>query len=248
MTTLLIRPNRNEVDQAALQEFGIATHVDPYLQIESVPNATGAQRLIEALQEGSPCWLIISSTNAWHYWLEQTPPDVLETLVTVSHHIKFAAIGEQTASLLHDVGIENVLVPDTKNARSLADLLVQTQPCTVVIPSGSISMRSLPATLVPAGFTVIEEVFYRTEATRHAPESAGRLAELGIDSVLLRSPSAAQAFLASNPTREAGVALICGGMTTAERVRSLGVEPDVICSDPSPRAVAIATATHLGKL
>jgi uroporphyrinogen-III synthase len=248
VTTLLIRPNRNEADQVALTALGVTTRVDPYLSIEQVDNPEGALRLIDALSTGAPCWLIVTSANAWHYWVSQTPPGAVEELMETSTSIRYAAIGEQTASILQELGVLNVLVPDTKNARSLADLLVVTQPCPVVLPAGSISMRSIPDTLIPAGFTLVEEVFYRTEPVQDTPETAGRLVELGIDSVLLRSPSAAQAFILANPEREPGVALICGGLTTAERLRSLGVEPDVVCSDPSPQAVALATATYLGKL
>jgi len=47
MTTLLIRPNRNEVDRAALETYGIDTLIDPYLQIEKVSNHEGASRLVE---------------------------------------------------------------------------------------------------------------------------------------------------------------------------------------------------------
>jgi len=248
VTTLLIRPNRNEVDREALQAFGIDTLIDPYLRIEPVDNPTGALRLVEKLREASPCWLIITSANALSYWLEQLPQGALEEVMASHPTIRYAAIGEHTATLLRERGIDKVLVPDLKNARSLAQLLVHTQPCPVVIPAGSISMRSLPETLVPAGFEVVEEVFYHTEPTPEPPKTAGRLKDYGIDSVLLRSPSAAQAFLAFNPTLDGKIPLICGGVTTAHRVRALGIEPDLVCVDPSPQVIAQETAQLLGKI
>jgi len=64
----------------------------------------------------------------------------------------------------------------------------------------------------------------------------------------LRSPSAAGAFLSFNPKLDPSIALICGGLTTANRVRTLGVEPDLVCADPSPDAIAQETARFLGKL
>ena len=242
MTTLLIRPNRNEVDQEALATEGIDSMVDPYLRISPVRNPKGATRLVSALQSPQLTWLILSSANAFEYWFDQTPPGVLDTVLATSTTVRYAAIGEHTASLLYQRGIRNVLVPSLKNAQSLASLLAQTQPCPVVIPSGSIAMRSIPDALVPAGFTILEEVFYHTEPVVPPPPSAGRLQELGIDTVLLRSPSAVRAFIAANPDREPGVALVCGGATTARRLRELGVKPDLVCGDPSPRAVAASIA------
>ena len=167
-------------------------------------------------------------------------------MIGKSKTIRYAAIGEQTQSALAALGIDHILVPDVKNARSLAELLVQTQPCTVVIPTGSISMRSLPETLLPAGFTVVEEVFYQTSPAATPPKTVGRLRDFGIDSVLLRSPSAAREFLAKNPKRERGVLLICAGLTTAHRVREQGIRPDLVCADPNPQAVAREIALLLG--
>jgi len=248
MTTLLIRPNRNEIDQEALAVHGIDSFIDPYLSIEAVPNPEGATRLLTTLQSAPSCWLIVTSANALSYWLEQLPQGSLEEVMASRDTIRYAAIGEQTASLLKQRGIDQVLVPDLKNARSLAELLLNTEPCPLVIPAGSISMRSLPETLAPAGFQLVEEVFYHTEATPHPPRTAGKLRDYGIDSVLLRSPSAAEVFLRRNPNPDPSILLICGGVTTANRVRALGFEPDLVCTDPSPQGIAAETALFLGKL
>jgi uroporphyrinogen-III synthase len=247
MTVLLIRPNRNEADQEALALLGIDSVIDPYLHIEKVENPEGALLLLHTLRDSPTGWLIVSSANALSYWLAQLPPGSFEAVVASHPTLRYAAIGEQTAQVLRDSGINQVLIPDTKNARSLAELLVETEPCTVVIPSGSLSMRSLPDTLKPAGFTVVEEVFYHTEPVSTRPRTAGNLRALGIDCVVLRSPSAAQAFLAFNPDQEPGVSLVCGGLTTAGRLRSLGVEPNLVCTDPNPVAIAQEISDHLGK-
>ena len=247
MTVLLIRPNRNDVDQEALAQVGIDSVIDPYLEIEAVQNPEGALRLLDTLRDSPTSWLIVSSANALSYWLEQLPAGAFESVVASAPTLRFAAIGEQTAQVLHDCGISQVLIPDTKNARSLAQMLAETEPCTVVLPTGAISMRSLPDTLIPAGFTVVEEVFYHTQPVSTRPPTAGNLRSLGIDCVVLRSPSAAQAFLSFNPEQEPGVSLVCGGPTTAGRLRSLGVEPDLVCADPNPVAVAREISDYLGK-
>jgi uroporphyrinogen-III synthase len=245
MKVLLVRANRNEVDQEALTQVGIESVSDPYLKITSVPNPDGALELLERLRAPEPKWLVITSQNAMEFWHKQLPHQALEqTLPTANAH--YAALGATTKSHLIQLGAPAVITPDNNTSRTLADIISEGPAMPVLVPSGSISMKSIPETLVPRGFTVFEQVFYRTEQTEHPPPSAGRLKSWGITAVLLRSPSAARAFVEHNPSANNEISVICGGITTARHLMNLGWKPTLVSPDPEPTALARAVAQHFG--
>jgi uroporphyrinogen-III synthase len=243
MTTLLIRPNRNEPDREAILAKGLSVTVDPFLTISPVENPEGATRLLDIIQAGGPAWLVVTSLNAWDNWLAQLPTGALEAAIADNRDVRFGAIGETTAEVLYALGIEDVAIPSRRDGDSLADLIAQTQPCPVVLPSGSISMRSIPETLVPRGFPVNEEVFYHTEAVRQEPASVKKILSGEVTSVVFRSPSAVRAFFSFVPEPPATLALVCGGRTTAREVERCGALPTIISVGPTPVEVAEAVWT-----
>ena len=240
MTVLLIRPNRNEPDQQALEEKGLAVMVDPFLTIDTVENRDGAARLLETIQTGEPAWLVVTSLNAWENWVSQLPAGELEQAIAGNNHLRCGAIGETTAEVLYSLGIDEVAIPDRRDGVSLADLIAQSEPCPVVLPSGSISMRSIPDTLVPRGFPVFEEVFYHTEAVPKEPAAIQAIASGEVTSVVFRSPSAVRAFFSFLPEPPPTLALVCGGRTTAREVESCGALPTIIAAGPTPADIADA--------
>ena len=243
MTALLIRPNRNEADQEALVARGIDVTVDPFLTISRVENPEGATRLLGIIQSGDPAWLVVTSLNAWDNWLGQLPQGSLEQAIADHRDLRCGAIGDTTAEVLHALGVGEVAIPSRRDGDSLADIIAQSEPCPVVLPSGSISMRSIPDTLVPRGFPVVEEVFYHTETVAHRPASVERILSGDITSVVFRSPSAVRAFFSFLPEPPSSLALVCGGRTTAGEVERCGALPTIISADPSPVDVAEAVWT-----
>lgn len=248
MTVLLIRANRNNVDRDALLDLGVDSLTEPYLAITAVPNAAGARRLLDALGTEEPVWLVITSQNALTYWYQQCPPGELEALLGKKPEILYGAIGEQTASVLAVFGVQNVLVPSVNDSRSLADLIAGYPPSTVVVPGGNISMKSLPERLAPEGFEMVEEVFYATTPVAETPRSVALIAAGKIDTVVLRSPSAARTFCAFNPSLPVGFAVVCTGETTAAEARRLGVARTIVTTDPTPETLAktISSLPRLG--
>ena len=240
MTVLLIRPNRNEPDQQALKAKGLAVTVDPFLTIDTVDNPDGAARLLETIQTGEPAWMVVTSLNAWENWVSQLPAGELERAIAENKHLRCGAIGETTAEVLYSLGIDEVAIPDRRDGVSLADLIAQSEPCPVVLPSGSISMRSIPDTLAPRGFRVFEEVFYHTEAVSKEPAAIQAIGTGEVTSVVFRSPSAVRAFFYFLPEPPPTLALVCGGRTTAREVENCGAFPTIIASGPSPADIADA--------
>ena len=242
MKILLIRPNRNEADAAALAEFGIETEIDPYLEISQVNNVLGAQKMLESLRSKTEKWLILTSSNSLQYWQNLLAPGELEKVVFESESIQFAAIGQQTSRQLFALGANEVVVANRFDSESLAQTLAGGIPIPAVIPAGSIAMRTLDNSLSGLGFDVISEVVYQTNPVVTAPNSVGQIAAGVFDAVLLRSPSAARTFLSMNPSPR--LRIICGGNTTAKAVRDLGAKPDLISADPSPEAIAKAVSAY----
>lgn len=245
MRVLLIRPNRNEADAEALSRWGIDTDNDPYLEISSAHNDNGAKKMLAALARPEPKWLIITSTNSLRYWQESLPPGMVEKVIKQSSSIRFAAIGEQTKQQLHDLGAHDVMIADRFDAHSLAASLSHSEPLPVVIPSGSIAMKTLDNSLRVLGFTVISEVVYQTRPTPETPSSVSAIAAGDYDAVLLRSPSAARAFLAHNPRPK--LALMCGGQSTARAVIDAGAHPDLVVSNPAPEPLAEEIFNYFSK-
>jgi len=243
VTTLLIRPNRNDPDREAISARGLTVTVDPFLTISAVDNPEGATRLLDIIRSGEPAWLVVTSLNAWDNWRAQLPEGALEAAIASNRDLRFGAIGETTAEVLYALGIEDVSTPSGRDGDSLADLIAQSEPCPVVLPSGSISMRSIPETLVPRGFPVSEEVFYHTEAVEQEPASVRKILSGEVTSVVFRSPSAVRAFFSFVPEPPSTLALVCGGRTTAREVERCGALPTIISAGPTPAEVAEAVWT-----
>jgi len=238
MSVLLIRPRRNEDDRAALEAQGIECIVEPWLEVSVVPNAAGAMRLIGLLGQPGTTWLVVTSLNAIDFWQQQLPEGLLEETIRHNPSIRFAAIGESTARRARELGASEVLLAEEGTSRYVADAIAAFDPAPVVLPSGSISMRSIPETLTPKGFVMHEEVFYTTAVVDTAPASALQAERGELDAVVVRSPSAARALHQHCPRPHPTVALIATGPTTAREMTRLGLPVWATSPSASPDAVA----------
>ena len=245
MNVLLIRPRRNEDDRAALDAKGIQTIVEPWLEVAAVANEAGAMRLVELLGAPGPKWLVVTSLNAIDFWQQQLPAGLLEATIAENPSIRFAAIGESTARRARELGATEVLLAEEGTSRYVADAIAVHEPAPVVLPSGSISMGSIPDRLQPKGFVMHEEVFYTTAVVDTPPPSARQVREGRLDAVVLRSPSAARALQQHCPDPHPSVALIATGPTTAAEMARLGLRVSATSPSSSPAAVADTVAQAL---
>lgn len=238
MTILLIRANRNEVDQSALQALGIDSVIDPYLSITSVKNPVGVKKMHDALKASGTKWLVASSTNSLRFFAEALPPGEIEYLIRTDPDLRCAAIGEQTEQQLRDLGAQNVLRARTADSSSLAEELATRPPCPIIIPASNIAMKSLSHELSLHGFTLIEEVVYSTQEVTAPPKSIAGVRVDEFSGVLLRSPSAARAFFAFNGP--VSLPVFCAGRTTSAQAGALNLQIAAVASDPSPASVALS--------
>lgn len=241
---LLIRGAGNDSDAAALAALGISSLIDPYLEIAVSDEKSDAIDLFNFLVE-SPglLWLIATSINAIKYWAEIVGTEKLTAALAARKELRYAAIGRATSKALIDLGASQVLTPQYANSESLATFLLDYPPSIALIPGGNLAMTGLPRKLSAAGWTVRTGVVYTTLPIATEPRSLSLVRKGEIAAVLLRSPSAARAFLAHVPRPE--ILIICAGPTTAKAVAELGVRVDAVAEDPTPDTVATAILSLL---
>jgi len=236
---LLIRSAGNEDDAAALAEVNISSIIDPYLSITCAKDTKPAEILLEKiLTLPSPVWLVATSINAIERWAEIVTSERLRSAISNRDDLKFAAIGEKTASVLEKYGAKNVLLPEKANVESLIESLNLHERANIILPSGNIAMKNLPSFFSNNGWTVHREVVYQTDIVLSKPKSSKMIEDSQIAAVIFRSPSSVRAFFQFNK----GVVLpfICAGETTASELKNLGFACDLISEDPTPASVAKA--------
>jgi uroporphyrinogen-III synthase len=236
---LLIRADANEADAEALKHLGIDSVIDPYINIAKATLPTDAVLLLSAIKQAMPnTWLIATSANAIRCLAELVGEANLRAAMQ-NTNLRFAAVGERTAKSLVELGAQMVASPEQADSQSLAQLLVQLNPGTAIIPSGQLAMKELPAALTKAGWQIISGVVYTTVTVPTEPTTAASARADQYSAVIFRSPSAARAFLnfVPNPT----MALIAAGITTAKVLEDWGLQAISVALNPTPEAVAQAT-------
>lgn len=235
---LLVRSSNNEDDEAALAELGIPSLIDPYIEIKVADDPSEGERLLSLL-EGSdhPMWLLATSVNALKFWAHIVGEDRLRAAMTARGDVRFAAVGQTTADALSKFGASDVLIPNEATAKSLADALVNTSTTGhALVPGGNLAMKSLPSTLISAGWQVSTAVVYVTSPVEKEPKSTRLIREGEIGAILFRSPSAVRALTHFLPNP--AVPLICAGATTAQALVDQGLVAAAISPKPSAQVVA----------
>lgn len=237
---LLIRGESNDVDAHALNERGIPTLIDPYLEVSISADPTEGMELFGRLRSAKgPLWVIATSRNAMRFWALIVGEDRLQSEIQVHKNLKFAAIGDASADALHSYGASEVFLPSNSQAQTLAEELVAQYPIShVLLPGGNLAMTNLPDILTSAGWTVLSAAVYTIEKVAIEPASAQGVRTGEFSAVLLRSPSAVDALTHFVPQPQ--VRLVCAGPTTASAVQAHGLKVDAISPQPTPDAVAEA--------
>lgn len=235
---LLIRGDNNESDEAALTKLGIPSLIDPYIEVEVADDPSDGQRLLALLENSNTStWLLATSANALKFWGQIVGADNLRKTIATRNTLRFAAVGEATADALRQFGAEEVLVPEEATGKSLADQLIATHPAGhALIPGGNLAMRTLPATLISAGWQVSTAIVYTTSHIGKEPKSAQLVRDKEVSAVLFRSPSAVRALTHFVPSPK--VPLVCAGVTTAQALQEQGLTVAALSPKPSAEVVA----------
>jgi uroporphyrinogen III methyltransferase/synthase len=136
---------------------------------------------------------------------------------------RIAAVGPKTAACLERVGIRADLIPGEYRARALVEAIVAEAKIgeRVLFPCGTLAVDEVSNGLTRAGLEV--QTLYVYDTLPQPPNDAALEAfGMGVDAVLLYSPSAARS-LASSGVDLDGVKIFCVGPTTADAGRAAGL-------------------------
>ena len=181
--------------------------------------------------------VVVTSANAARAMLRATTRmDVAPALLA------WAAVGEATAAVLADAGLDGVFVPSEPTAATLAGELPVRPGDRVLVPHADIADRALAETLRARGAIVTDVIAYETV---EAPETsrpllAAALDDGPVDVLVLTSGSTARGLLAlagdDARSRLLATPVVAGGPATAAVARELGFS--TVLQAPSPGALA----------
>ncbi len=243
---LVARPT-GQADElvAGLRSHGVETVHVPAIEIRQAP--AGGQ-LDAALAEASRAqFIVVTSANAARAALAAAARVGLAPTT-----VRWAAVGEATAAVLREAGVEDAFLPSAANGAALARELPVRAGDLVLVPHADIADGSLAEVLADRGVEVAEAVAYETAEAPGAsvPLLAAALDDGPIDALVLTSGSTARGLLAlaDGTARErlASIPAIAAGAATAAAARAAGYTTVLVAPSPAATDLAAFTASVLG--
>jgi uroporphyrinogen-III synthase len=245
---LLIRAaSAGDLDAQALLDLGVDATADPYIDVTPCTDVEAGEEVTElfgALEQPN-AWFILTSAAGIRALNEIGGEDLVAITLQQAQErgVKFAAVGPTSAQVLHDLGITQVLSPETLHtAAELVELLSTQAVGTAVIPRSAIGASYLPDSLTQLGWDVVQRTVYETTTVTETPMSASFLKAGDFDAVVVRSPSAARALFEHCGTVPASTAVVATGPTTAAALEQLGCHVSAISPGTSAQDIAACVA------
>ncbi len=232
-----------------LESLGARVVFLPTIEVVPPESWDECDRALARLQEFD--LIVFASVNAVTFFLHRCvglgiAPDSLT-------RCELAVVGRRTGFELERLKLAPQHLPEEYSASSLIDHFakVGVRGKRILIPRGSLGRGELANGLTGLGATVVSVTVYRTIAPA-LPDADKVLRELSsgtIDVVTFASPSAVNNFtgvLRTGDFRALApkfhIAVI--GQTTADAVRKLGAEPEIVAAESSARGLADAIALY----
>lgn len=215
-----------------LERAGAEAVVLPCISVEPFEDDSTRARLVAAFKRAT--WVAFTSRRG---------VEVVRCLdVEISPETGIAVVGRRTekravscfgrCDLIAAEGTGGSLGRDLVHAATRIGAVGST---VVVVPGAETGRRDLESELAKAGIEVVEVSVYRTLPVEIVAEPVD-LAEMGIDTVILASPSAAVGLL--NQARVPhDMRIVTIGPTTSEAVRKAGLTVAAEASTPSAEAL-----------
>lgn len=238
---LLTRPKSQGTKlNEALEAAGARVLWIPVIELAALPLDDGARAVLGRLEEFD--WCAFTSESGVRHFL-----DGLDSLgLRWPLRLRVAAVGKATAKALEGRDLRPDLVPEEHAGRALADLLMaRVPPARILLPRGDQGREELADLLREAGWKVTPALCYTNRPIALSPAQVFAV-EQGLDAAVFASPSAVRALWDQLPETArrvlAGAACIPIGPTTAEALRSAGLEPAVIPESHTVEGVVAALA------
>jgi uroporphyrinogen III methyltransferase / synthase len=235
-----------------LRSYGAVPQEVPTISVEPPRTPQQMDRAVKGLVTGRYEWVVFTSSNAVRAVREKLAEYGLDARAFAG--LKVAAVGDQTAAALVDLGIAPDLVPTGQ--QSSEGLLEVWPPYDkdldpinrVLLPRADIATDTLIAGLTELGWECDDVTAYRT--VRAAPPPAPIREAIkggGFDAVLFTSSSTVRNLIgiAGKPHQVTVIAVI--GPQTAQTAKEYGLRVDVMADKPSASALAEALAEYGAK-
>lgn len=215
---------------AAFERLGARSVVLPCLETAFLDDGDTRAQLDEALRDAE--WIAFTSRRGVH-----AVAGLLSTAVPTS--VRLAAVGERTAEEAR-TRLGRVDLVAAGSGTALGEALVATlvTPTKIALPVAREARRELERILRAAGHDVRRVHVYET---RPVPDRNGRerLDALGIDTIVLASPSAVEGLLHQVVVPPAAQ-IVTIGPTTSNAARAAGLSVSAEAAQPSFDAIVDA--------
>ena len=232
---------------AALRRYGAVPEEVPTISVEPPRNPQQMEKAIRGLVEGRYEWIIFTSANAVRAVRERFEQYGLDARAFSG--LKIAAVGDQTAHALRELGINPDLVPSgEQSARGLVEDWppydeVLDPINRVFLPRADIATETLVAGLAELGWEVDDVTAYRTvRAAPPAVEVREAIKTGKFDAVVFTSSSTVRNLVGIAGKPHACTVVACIGPQTAKTAEEHGLRVDVMAENPSVAELAAALA------
>ena len=255
LRTLITRP-RNQSGElaAALRSAGAVPVIQPMIELRDLSDEGSLAKIKSVISRVETYDdIVFSSTNAVHFFVHALKLfDRMDVLTRLKARI--LCMGRKTSEAAFEAGlsVHLSLQGGQGDAHSLLEEILKSMPVKgrrVLVPRSDIGRLVLSSGLENEGALVDAPVFYRNvrpDVDEEALRSEIRAGELPI--LTFTSPSAVDHFvsLMDEDTRAAchRCIIVAIGRTTASALRSAGIPPNVIPSQPGTDEMVVALAQY----
>lgn len=216
---LLIRPDRNEHDAAALARHAVASTIAPVLEIAATSDPGPAIALAGMLRAaGDGDWLILTSPRTLGHWRALVGDLDGAVTIALGRGLGIATVGPATTDSLPPDWQGQTLTSSGLAAEDLLAELLGRGGRRALIPASARARTVLADGLRAAGWTVSQAAVYSPRPVATPPRA---LIEQDFGSVVVRSASAADALALLSPA-QLDVPVFAVGPITAHRCRAHG--------------------------
>ena len=225
---LVTRPReRAEVFARKLEDLGADPVVLPTIALVPPKDWTDMDRALRHLSDYG--WVVFTSPAGVQFAVKRL--EALGLSLDTLADRRIAVIGPSTARALRSHGREPDFMPSRFIADAIADELPDVDGQSFLLLRADIAREDLRHQLIERGARVDEVTAYRTEHRSFSPQEISQVFDKGVDVATFTSGSTARAFieaLGTERSRLDNVTVACIGPITADVVRELGIDVEVV--------------------
>ncbi|MDE3057842.1 MAG: uroporphyrinogen-III synthase [Bacteroidota bacterium] len=249
-TVLVTRPRQQSSEFVKLlEQLGATVELFPTIQIVPPSSWNDCDRAISNIETYDG--IIVTSQNAsdFFFWrMKEKGVEVQKTFLQKKVYV----IGKKTEENVEKFGIHAKPLPEIADSTHFAAFLTKEaiNGKRFLFPKGTLAGDALPATLRNHGAYVDEVVVYKTTAppSTDTARISRLLREKEIDIVTFFSPSSLTNFLdLIAPNLLNGVVIAAIGNTTADAIRTAGLETEIVAEQSTASGLVAAIVKFSSK-